>query len=496
MAAESHREPGLEDDLAQAAVLHAIDDAEPAIDALGLAREKKNDWGNARRFLARHKRDVCYCKEWGWLVWDKQRWRVDDAAAYRLAMQTAEKIYDEAEALKASGAKETGALVTWALKSGMSARADAMLKVASAYVATDQAQFDREVYRLNVANGTIHLDEGCRLLPPRRSDLARLASAVVYDKNAIAPRWERFVREVLPDDATRLFVQIWLGYCLSGDISEQRVCVFEGRGANGKSTLLEVVARVLGEYAVVVPVETFLHQNVKSGSGASPDIARLAGARLVRASEPEPGARLSESTIKQFTGGEKMIARQMYRDFFEFPVQGKLSLSVNVKPVLVGKDHGIRRRIVVVPFTQQFPPGRGAKRGQTLVDELFEEASGILNWLLDGWRMWQEDGLPKARSIDDATASYFTEMDPIGSFLKEACEEGTREERTAASAIWSAYTRWCTQSGEDPKTQTAFGRRLSDLGYAKYQSSGVVYRLGLKVRYEWSQAGGSDANVA
>lgn len=496
MAAESNREPGVDDDPAHAAVVQAIDDAEPAVDTLGLARERRNDWGNARRFLARHKRDVCYCKEWGWLVWDKQRWRVDDAAAYRLAMQTVERIYDEAKAAEPQSGKLAKALSSWAVKSGSHSNANSMLKVASAYVATEQSQFDREVYRLNVANGTIHLDEGCRLLPPRRSDLARLVSPVVYDKNAVSPRWDRFVREVLPDDATRLFVQIWLGYCLSGDISEQRVCVFEGRGANGKSTLLEVVARVLGEYAVVVPVETFLHQTVKSGSGASPDIARLAGARLVRASEPEPGARLSESTIKQFTGGEKMIARRMYRDFFEFPVQGKLSLSVNVKPVLVGKDHGIRRRIVVVPFTQQFPPGRGSKRGQTLVDELFAEASGILNWLLDGWRMWQEDGLPSARSIDEATATYFTEMDPVGSFLREACEDAPSTERTTAATIWSAYTRWCTQNSEDPKTQTAFGRRLSDLGYAKYQSGGVVYRLGLKVRYEWTQAGGTDANAA
>lgn len=495
MGGESYREPGLDDE-PQANVLAAIDDAEPAVDVLKLARETYNDRGNARRFLGRHKRNVMHCKEWGWLVWDGHRWKVDDAAAYRLAMDTAERIWEEAEALKATGVKGVAKITKWAMSSGFNGAVTSMLKVASNYVETVQSDFDTQVYRLNVANGTIHLDEDCRLLPPRRSDKARLVSAVTYDRNASAPRWEQFVREVLPDEATRLFVQIWLGYCLSGDISEQRVCVFEGRGANGKSTLLEVVARVLGEYAVVVPVETFLHQTVKSGSGASPDIARLAGARLVRASEPEPGARLSESTIKQFTGGEKMIARQMYRDFFEFPVQGKLSLSVNVKPVLVGKDHGIRRRIVVVPFTQQFPPGRGSKRGQTLVDELFAEASGVLNWLLDGWRLWQEEGLPEAPAINDATAGYFTEMDPIGSFLKEACEEASRDERTAAATIWSAYTRWCAQSGEDPKTQTAFGRRLSDLGYSKYQSSGVVYRLGLKVRYEWSQAGGGDANAA
>ncbi|MEM7619531.1 MAG: phage/plasmid primase, P4 family [Pseudomonadota bacterium] len=496
-------------------ILAAIERAEevpaPADDEQ-LALERRNDYGNARRLITRFGYDLIFVEQLGWQVWDGKRWRTEDGEAQALirAHQTAEAIFDEASTLKDFDDPEPEdeeeheawlrkktfmeeqkkKLYGWALSSGNKAKCEAMITTAAPYLLKKHDDFDLQPWAFNVPNGTLRLDEGVRLYPHARGDYITKCAAVDYDTNADAPKWREFVNQVLPEQEVALFTQKWLGYCLTGDISEQKVVQFEGQGANGKSTLLEVVARVLGDYSVTTPIETFLHQDRKNGSGPSPDIARLPGARLVRASEPEPGSRLSESQIKQFTGGEKITARKLQRDFFEFSPQGKLTLSVNIRPVLVGKDHGIRRRILVVPFRQTFTSGKGTKvgHGRTLVDELCLEGPGILNWLLDGFRMWWEDGLGVPEDIKAATTAYFSEMDPIGSFVLEACEKSEDpNDKEAAADLFSAYKRWCKDNNEDEKSQTAFGRRMSDLGIKVRRSNSVSYRTCVRLRPEWRQ---------
>lgn len=496
----------------QAIIAQAVLDAEArpgAPDPAELAQHLLNDLGNARRLIQRHGGDLVWVDELGWLVWDGTRWSASggEAAAMIRAQMTSEAIFEEAatypgfdepeppeeyrDAHKAWRQRRAKALAPklnlqqWALESGSAARCRAMLAHAAPHLRIEASRLDADPWRFNVLNGTIELRNTRALFPHRRSDWITRRAAVTYELEADCPRWEKFVSEVLPDPDVAHFVHKWLGYCLCGDISEQKMVLFEGKGANGKSTMLEVVARILGDYAAVTPIETFLHQERRSGSGPSPDIARLRGARLVRASEPEPGARLSESTIKQFTGGEKMTARQLHRDFFEFSPQGKLTLSVNIRPVLVGKDHGIRRRILVVPFTQRFEAGKGTARGATLVDELMQEASGILNWLIQGFGMWLEDGLDPPRAVTDATHAYFTEMDPIGSFVREALRDDRPDASEPASDVYDAYKRWCRANNEDEKSQTAFGRRLADLGIGKKTVMGRVYYCGVAIDEAW-----------
>ena len=496
----------------------AVDRAEtipPPPDDRQLAFERRNDYGNARRLIARHGYDLIFVEQWGWLAWDGQRWCVEDGEAETLirAHQTAESIFDEVATLKdfedpepneIEHPKEHEAwqrrvrifeenkknLRRWALTSGNKGKSEAMINMAAPYLRRHHTIFDVQPWAVNVKNGTLRLDEGVKLYPHSRGDHITRCATVAYDEKADAPNWRQFVGQVLPEKEVAVFAQKWLGYCITGDISEQKIAQFEGQGANGKSTLLEVVARVLGDYAVTTPIETFLHQDKKSGSGPSPDIARLPGARFVRASEPEPGSRLSESQIKQFTGGEKITARHLQKDFFEFAPQGKLTLSVNIRPVLVGKDHGIRRRILVVPFTQTFASGNGSVpgKGQTLVNELMSEAPGIFNWLLDGFRLWWEDGLNVPAEIEAATNAYFSEMDPIGSFVREACEQTeSPEDRERSADLYQAYKSWCSANNEDEKTQTAFGRRLSDLGIKAKTVGGFGYRTCVQLRPEWRQ---------
>lgn len=522
------------------AIVAAVDRAEelptPPEDS-ALAGELLSDLGNGRRLMARYGSDLVYVEEWGWGAWDGRCWRFDDgeARAQICAHRTAEAIFDEAAALprhveaepaKPEVAKKDAvgeAAAAWArwdawyrrrkraiatveelrdhaLASTNTGKAAAMLTAAAPYLRRKHDDFDAEVFALNVANGTLRLD-GARpaLYAPRRGDWSTKAAPVVYDPEARCPEWERFLAEVFPERPGMVgLVQRWLGYCLTGSLAEQKAVILEGQGANGKSTMMNVVAELLGDYVQTVPVETFLHQERgKSGSGPSPDIARMVGARLVRTSEPEPGSRLSESTLKQYTGGERMVARKLHKDFFEFTPRGKLTLSVNVRPVIVGKDHGIKRRLLVLPFPRIFTreeiEARNAAR--PLHEVLVGESSGILNWLIEGFRLWRESGLEVPAEATQATEGYFAEMDPVGQFVREACEvtaDGTGVTAASlekASDLFAAYKRWCDAVNEEPRTQTAFGRRLNDLGIRSEKRSGVGFRSGVRLREDWAPRG-------
>lgn len=505
-----------------------------------LARELLNDTGNARRLIARHGLDLVHVEEWGWGAWDGQRWRFDDgdSRAFIRAIETAEAIFDEAEALpdfeddeppkpathkQAAGisAEDLEAWRRWeiwdkrrkrilatkmelkefALQSGNRGKAENMLATAAPYLRRRHDEFDDAPYVLNVANGCLRLDgEQVALFDPRRSDRVTKCATVAFDPNAECPRWRQFIDDIFPKQTdVQVFVQKWLGYCLTGSIAEQRAVIFEGAGSNGKSVLMNVVSALLGDYATTTPVETFLHNDRgKSGSGPSPDIARLVGVRIVRTSEPEPGSRLSESVLKQYTGGEKMVARRLHKDFFEFTPAGKLTMSVNIRPVIVGKDHGIKRRLLVVPFRRIFTKDEilelDQARGMPLHDWLMAEGPGILNWLLDGFRLWREDGLAEPELVRQQTEAYFAEMDPIGQFVREACltiadgagvGEASMEK---AVDLYAAYKRWCDGNNEEPKNNTAFGRRLNDLGIRSAKVGGVGFRTGVSLRPDWRAA--------
>lgn len=497
--------------------LEAPDDRPGPPDDRELAGETRNDIGNARRLRARHGGDLLFVPEFGWIAWDGKRFskkRGDRIAAMR-AQETADAIFAEADALPAFQAakpdrddfdtdaafeaaldewrdkrgrfesKKRG-LRQWAVKSGFSARLSGMLGAAAPHLTCDQDQLDADRYLLNVQNGTLDLSGGAGKTMQlyehsRRDRITRIAGAS-YDPAAQAPKWEKFVKEVLPDEEVRGFVQRWLGYNLTGSVSEQKIVYFEGAGANGKSTLLNVVCRVFGDYETTVPVESFLHNERRGGADASPDLAKLVGPRLVRTSEPEVGARLSESRIKQVTGGETITARRLNKDFFEFEAQFKVTLSVNVRPVLRGKDHGIRRRILVVPFLQRFDPAETVP-GEEFEDRFNDEMAGILNWLLDGFEQWHADGLRPPQDVRTATEQYFATMDPIGQFIHEATER-VDNGRVPANELYAAYQKWCRDYGEECKTQGIFGRRLTDMKLPK-EKIGKIQYTGIRILEEF-----------
>ncbi|MEN6306024.1 MAG: phage/plasmid primase, P4 family [Armatimonadia bacterium] len=397
----------------------------------------------------------------------------------------------------------------FAVSSGNSGKISGMLNESVAYVTKPIDDLDKEPLALNVANGTLRFglieeeDPDCpdpdvrrmkqvaqvRLDPHRREDLLTKLADVEYLPEAKAPVFEGFVGDVLPNSAVQRFVQRYLGYCLTALTREQVFAIFHGEGRNGKSTLVDVVARILGDYSTSVPISTLVNDN-RSGKGseATPDLARLPGARFVRTAEPREGLSFDESLIKGLTSGEPLPVRRLNQDFNDIYPTFKLAISVNRKPTIRGNDDGIWRRVLLVPFDVQIPVDKIDKQ---LSEKLWAERSGILNWLIAGLREYLEmGGLHPPEEVRAATQEYREESDMIGSFVRAALEITRSEyDQVEAGRLYSVFVAYCKRQGITPLSGTTFNRRLpkaaSQFGFTKQKSSISVY-CGLRVNGEFA----------
>jgi putative DNA primase/helicase len=509
------------DQIAAAASAAAAAEPLPPDDG-ALAEEPRNDIGNARRLIARHGHDLIHVDESGWHVWTGRQWQGQPAKAapdaLLRAQATAEAIEREARSLHPPLLEAEGELHRlerqeprdvpavlrarervedarqrvsshrkFGVASGNSGRLKSMLEVAAPMLRRRPDQLDADAYLLNVANGTLVLGrsegdaDGIRLRPHDRADLITKLAPVAYDPAAECPTFRQFLAEAQPEDELRLFLQVWTGYCATGDTREQRIVLNHGGGANGKSTFLGAIADALGDYAVPVPIETFLQDERRRSGEATPDIVRLIGARLALASEPERGAKLSEAVVKRVTGGEKMTARKLYEGMFDFDPEFKLVLSANEKPRITGQDEGIWRRVMLVPWKAHFSEERRkGEFGMALKANLKAELPGILNWILDGVRLWLERGLVVPDQIKAATEQYRLESDPIGEWWREFVREKPGSQ-VQASRLYGGYVRWAKLNGMHPASLTAWGRRLSDMGAQKDRWGGIVSYFGVEL---------------
>lgn len=425
------------------------------------------DLGNAERLVDRHGAELRYCWPWGkWLAWDGRRWAPDDTGEVaRRAKDTVRAIYREAAAAVDEDARK--AIGKWALRSEGENRIKAMIELARSEpgIPVLPDALDADPWLLAVGNGTLDLRTG-RLGPSDPGRLITRLAPVVYDPDARAPTWERFLSDVMDGDAAMIdFLQRAVGYSLTGDTREQVLFILYGSGANGKSTLLETLAGMLGDYANATPPETLLTR----AKGAIPnDVARLRGARLVTAVEAEEGARLAESLVKQMTGGDTLTARFMRAEWFEFRPEFKLFLATNHKPVIRGADAAIWRRIRLVPFEVSFPE---ELQDRDLAAKLRGELPGILAWAVWGCLAWQRAGLGVPDKVRAATADYRTEMDALSLFLEDCCLVKPTASAKAA-ALYSAYESWCQAYGENRMEKRTFGRRLGERGFIQDKGTG------------------------
>jgi putative DNA primase/helicase len=315
---------------------------------------------------------------------------------------------------------------SYARTTGNSARIDALLKEASIALSRPFDDLDAGPLDVNTESGvlrfTVISGEGFSrmakvdLLPHARDHLMTKIIPVAWDPEAEAPLFEAFLRRIQPNARIRDFLKRWYGYSMSALTGEQALVFQYGAGANGKSVLVEVMARIFADYAATAKVESLIGRNRRSGGDATPDLVPLMGARFVRASEPEEGERLQEGKIKELTGGEPILVRGLNQDFLEMRPVFKLTMSGNHKPDIRGTDDGIWRRVKLVPFDVQIPK---EERDPDLADKLFDECAGILNWLADGLCDYLEAGLQEPEEVTAATQDYRRDSDPVGAFLTE-----------------------------------------------------------------------------
>jgi len=447
-----------------------------------------SDLGNARRLVALHGRDFLYSHlSKKWFIWSGKNWLVDASGEVeRRAKAVVGEIYREAA--DAADLKTREALGKWALACEESKRILPMMRLAQSElgIPVAPAQFDADPWLFNCRNGTIDLRTG-ELRPHEPADLLTCLAPVDYLPNAPCEQWEKFLYQIMlfqerPETAVEMvhFLQRALGYSLTGDCREQCQFLLWGSGANGKSTLVNAVSRIMGSYWRNTPTETLLARN--KGGEIPTDLARLDGPRFVTAKEVDQGRRLSESLVKELTGQDPISARFLYGEYFDYIPQFKLWISSNNKPEIRGADNAIWRRVMFVRFLLELAK---AERDEELLDKLWAEAPGILAWLVRGCRWWQEEGLNPPEEVLEATAEYRAEMDRLADFLTDRCLVG-RGLSATSKELYEAYRSWCEDQGLTEKErlkQRSFGLHLKVKGFrAGKTGGGVRCWFGLSLR--------------
>jgi putative DNA primase/helicase len=443
--------------------------------------ENRTDTANARRLAAAFGADLRYCDPWDgkWLHWDGKRWAIDqqrtiDSLAKKLAGELWQDVQQATD--RQADAKLVQELIRYAKASNGAngvRNTIAMLRSEPGIAILPKA-LDRNPWLLNVENGTLDLQTG-KLRPHDRADYITKLAPVLFDPDADCPHWRKFLADIFAGNAALMgFMRRLMGYTLTGRVAEHVLPVFHGWGSNGKSTLCTAFLDLLGEdYGIQGASDLLL---VKKGEAHPTERADLHGKRLVACIETDDGRRLAEGLLKQITGGDKIRARRMREDFWEFAATHKIWLACNHKPVIRGTDHGIWRRVKLVPFSVVIAD---KDQDKELGDKLALERSGILNWALLGCIQWQAEGLNDPPEVKAATGDYRSEMDVLGGFLAERCHIDPAA-YVGATDLYRAYRAWAETAGEHAVNQTQFGSQLTERGYvAKKHYSGTVRRLGL-----------------
>ena len=440
------------------------------------------DITNCDYFLKAYGDSIRYCSKWKkFLLWNGTCWKIDDedrvSAMYKSFIHEMYRVLRVITDIKLQSDFEKHIMRSENYKRILAA-IGIMTMTESIRIKSDR--MDLEHYLFNADKLTINLRTG-ECFSPDKEQLITQKSNFIYDKNAQCPIWNMFLKQIFNNDTELIrFVQKAMGYSLSGDMSEQCMFILYGNGANGKSTFLNVLEYLFGNYANAAGTETFM----KKPSEQSNDLARLKGARLVTTSEAEQGKTLSESLIKQITGGDKITARFLYGEFFDFNPTFKIFMATNHKPKIKGGDNGIWRRIKMIPFTVTIPP---EKRDKHLTEKLIAENSGILNWLLQGYKLWEKEGLSnEPQAVSEAIAGYRDDMDSIQNFITDCLEiDASQKCRLDNTVLYTAYEKWCVRNNELKMSHKWLSTQMQEKGFQKRLSNGSRFWPGLDIRPEW-----------
>ena len=432
-----------------------------------LALPGGSDEGLALRFAAQHANDVRYVAGWGrWYVWDGGRWRRDETLEVRdmvraLCRESAAGYDSPRLAAKVASAHKVSAVERLA-------QSDRRL------VATIH-QWDANDWLLNTPGGVWDLRSGMSR-PARREDNLLKVTAIAPEGEC--PLWRDFLNRATGGDVElQAYLQRAVGYVLTGDTSEHVIFFVYGPTAAGKTVFLETIAGMLGDYAVVAPIEAFM----ATRSDRHPtDLAGLFGARLVTASEIEEGRRWAESRIKMLSGGDTISARFMRQDFFSFSPTFKLIVAGNHRPGIRNVNAALRRRLHVIPFSESVPEG---DRDRKLAAKLKDEWPGILRWAIEGCLAWHSDGLDAPPAVNSAVEDYFAAEDVVGRWMEERCNLD-QELKCTTAKLFANWKAWAEQAGEYPGSTKRFSGVLQERGFLRWRepSTGRMGFRGICVR--------------
>jgi putative DNA primase/helicase len=445
----------------------------------------ESDLRNAERIASRHRQELRHVRAIGWMRWDGRRWAPSPTYARECAARVGRYVHEEASALH-KRASETeieeerqrlgeraGKLARWAKASEAEPRIGAALRLAEVPLNLAAEQLDCRTWLLNVANGVLDLKTG-GLRPHDPADYLTQLAPVEYDTTARAPRWERFINDVTCGRSRlALYLQRVAGYCLTGDTSEQCAFFANGGGLNGKTTFIQALLGVLGDYGKRAHPELLL---ATRGDRHPADVADLRGARLVATSELADQRTWDTQRLKDLAGEPTAKARFMRQDFFTFPVTFKLLIAGNHRPPVNDHSRGFWRRMKLIPFDATF-----THPDKRLPEKLAAERPGILRWAIEGCLLWQrEGGLQEPPEIVAAVESYRRETDLLAAFLEEATDSKEGSQAAApAGELHAAYRAFCVSRGGTALHGDAFMGAMAERGFKRKRTNRGIFYLGV-----------------
>ncbi len=422
----------------------------------------------AERLAAAYGDRLRYAHGLGWLEWDGTRWRRDrDGAPMRAAVEVVKEAIRENET---SPLPDDG-LEKDVRKVESAAGLRGILEIARVLrpLAVAAEELDTDPYLVNVQNGTFDIRHAT-LRPHDPADLITKLAGCRLDADAPGPAFHKFLGEVLPDAEVRGFVQRLFGYALMGKVTEHVLPIFTGVGCNGKSTLVELMLAAFGDYGIAADPELLVEQKFSQHPTGQAD---LLGVRLAVTQETDEGRKLAAATVKRLTGGDKIRARKMRQDFFEFEPSHTAIMVTNHRPRVSGDDPALWRRIRVVPFDVVV-----ADPDPALPERLRGELDAVLAWAVDGYFAYQDHGLAAPAAVAERTAAYRVSSDAMGRFLEERTTAG-QYAHVRARELFGAWSSWCHKSGEQPGSEVTFSEALARRGFEKRKRGGYQTYIGL-----------------
>ena len=439
-----------------------------------------DDTGNAERFTDMFGDKIgYYYTDKKWMLYDKIKWVYDTTGFInRLIDRSVEAMKQEAAYYEQQDADMKEQFDRHCKKSRSHHAKTAIEKEAQHYVPIAPNYLDRNKMLLNSPIGVIDLNTfEVRQATPK--DYFTKSVNANFDKSAKCPLWDKFLATIFDHDKDLIrYVQKAVGYSLTGSTAEQCAFFLYGTGRNGKSTFIDVIRELFGDYARNIQPETIM---VRNNNAINSDIARLKGARLVTTVEPNEGLKLNEGLLKQLTGGDIITARKLYAEEFEFKAEFKLWMATNHKPIIRGTDLGIWRRVHMIPFTVVIPENEVDRQ---LTEKLMEELDGIFVWALRGLAMYHKEGLKMPHAVQQAVDEYKREMDVVSRFLDE-CTEKAFAKSVKASDLYQVYTNWCSQYGEYQMSNTKFGKEIMQK-YERVRRNDGMYYVGMELNGEFA----------